>query len=209
MAKTLMLCIGAQKAGTTWLAGNLRKHPQVTVTPLKEMHFLDRIGRPTRLFNRMTSKAPGDARWRRSMNRNIRGLLKLHTVGHRMANIRLLALSQRMSSIPAYIRLLRRLPGDVACDLTPGYAVVDRTVIRELYALAPETKIIFMMRDPIDRYWSAVRMEIIKQTGVIPPDMTLGDSMRFVTMEDERNMYIRTIENWTSVFPQSQFLPCF
>jgi hypothetical protein len=35
------LGIGAQKAGTTWLAENLRRHPEVFVPERKELHWLD------------------------------------------------------------------------------------------------------------------------------------------------------------------------
>src|SRR5947207_15540157 len=35
------LCIGAQKAGTTWLYENLRVHPQIAVSPRKEEHYFD------------------------------------------------------------------------------------------------------------------------------------------------------------------------
>jgi len=36
------LCIGAQKAGTTWLADALRAHPEVFVPEDKELHYFDR-----------------------------------------------------------------------------------------------------------------------------------------------------------------------
>ena len=35
------LCIGAQKAGTTWLHANLACHPQLFVPPQKEIHYFD------------------------------------------------------------------------------------------------------------------------------------------------------------------------
>ena len=35
------LGIGAQKAGTTWLAENLRCHPEVFLPERKELHWLD------------------------------------------------------------------------------------------------------------------------------------------------------------------------
>ena len=37
------VCIGAQKAGTTWLARMLSRHPQVFVTPVKEIHYFDHV----------------------------------------------------------------------------------------------------------------------------------------------------------------------
>ena len=36
-------CIGAQKAGTTWLARVLARHDDVFVTPVKEIHYFDQL----------------------------------------------------------------------------------------------------------------------------------------------------------------------
>ena len=38
------LCIGAQKAGTSWLNNVLLEHPQVFMPPVNELHFFDRVG---------------------------------------------------------------------------------------------------------------------------------------------------------------------
>ena len=35
------LCVGAQKSGTTWLARILADHPDLYLTPVKELHFFD------------------------------------------------------------------------------------------------------------------------------------------------------------------------
>ena len=35
------LCIGAQKAGTTWLYDNLKKHPDLGLPDVKELHYFD------------------------------------------------------------------------------------------------------------------------------------------------------------------------
>lgn len=48
MSKQLpqFLCIGAQKAGTTWLDQQLRAHNSVWLPPMKEVHFFDYVDRP-------------------------------------------------------------------------------------------------------------------------------------------------------------------
>ena len=35
------IIIGAPRAGTTWLAANLREHPEIFMPPVKELHFFD------------------------------------------------------------------------------------------------------------------------------------------------------------------------
>lgn len=38
---TLLICIGTQKAGTTWLSDYLRSRPDVHAPPVKEVHYFD------------------------------------------------------------------------------------------------------------------------------------------------------------------------
>lgn len=47
MPKPHFLIIGAQKAGTTWLAANLARHPQIHLPPY-ELHFFDKSSRFSR-----------------------------------------------------------------------------------------------------------------------------------------------------------------
>src|SRR5437762_2155968 len=42
------LCIGAQKAGTTWLYQQLESHPDFWMPPFKELHYLNDLGRVER-----------------------------------------------------------------------------------------------------------------------------------------------------------------
>ncbi|HUG60462.1 MAG TPA: sulfotransferase, partial [Methylomirabilota bacterium] len=39
--KTFILGVGAQKAGTTWLHQYLDEHPEVFMSPIKELHYFD------------------------------------------------------------------------------------------------------------------------------------------------------------------------
>ena len=51
--ETFLICLGAQKSGTTWLWRYVRAHPQCEATPLKELHFFD--GKPERFSTRIES----------------------------------------------------------------------------------------------------------------------------------------------------------
>ncbi len=52
------LCVGAQKAGTSWLYRQLEPHPDFWMPPVKELHYLDNLtGRSD--FSR---RAPDDER---------------------------------------------------------------------------------------------------------------------------------------------------
>ena len=47
MPLPLFLCIGAQKAGTSWLFQQLTEHPALWLPTLKELHFFDHLFVPT------------------------------------------------------------------------------------------------------------------------------------------------------------------
>ena len=54
------LGIGAQKAGTTWLWENLRRHPEIFVPEKKELHYFDnKFERPLREYARRFEDARG------------------------------------------------------------------------------------------------------------------------------------------------------
>ncbi|MBK7919375.1 MAG: sulfotransferase [Chloroflexi bacterium] len=65
------LCIGAQKAGTTWLYQALRQHPQVSMPPIKENHYFDRGKRPYAL-DLLSKHAPTRRRFLRWLRDGLR-----------------------------------------------------------------------------------------------------------------------------------------
>src|SRR5436309_7536874 len=42
------LCVGAQKAGTSWVYQQLEPHPDFWMPPVKELHYLDTLNRARR-----------------------------------------------------------------------------------------------------------------------------------------------------------------
>ena len=140
--------IGAQKAGTTWLYDQLALHPQVALPDCKEVHFFDTIC-PTR--------------GGRSFGiRRVRALRDALDRGYQVGADQILDMLEMSFAGPASYRafLEREMTEDsvVAGEITPAYA----TLTDEGFALMRETlqgpRIIFIMRDPLERYWSAVRM---------------------------------------------------
>ena len=59
---TLLLGIGAQKAGTSWLHAYLRGHPACSTGPMKELHYFDSLKTEGRLGRRLHAEALEKAR---------------------------------------------------------------------------------------------------------------------------------------------------
>ena len=45
-------------------------------------------------------------------------------------------------------------------DITPNAALIPAKVLAEMAAMTKETRFVYLMRDPVDRLWSHVRMDV-------------------------------------------------
>ena len=146
------VCIGAQKAGTTWLYKNLNHHPDMWLPPVKEIHYFDRV--------RINEVLLGE--WEMPHKEGIFNRYIKHQFPPDLNEIRWLRkYYQYRLSKNSYLNLFddRYSKGKVCGDITPGYSTLDDSGVR--YAkkvLGSETTIIFILRNPIDRSWSAAKM---------------------------------------------------
>lgn len=134
-----VLGVGAQKAGTTWLHRQLAAHPRADMGMVKEYHVWDAVFVES---CRMYLWQPEDGETPER------------------------ALLRRMQSVDGvyetYFRSLVSGGVGVTGDMTPSYACLDAShlaIIRERLERAGFTvKVVFLMRDPVERNWSALRM---------------------------------------------------
>lgn len=160
---TLLYGIGAAKAGTTWLYRYLAAHPEVRLPAVKELHYFDtcETGKFARQMSRMTRERrrrrlllpSGDAGLDRRLQREVRaytGWLDVIREGRNDAR---------------YLAFLGRDAGDarVVGDITPAYATLSAASFARMAGLAPVTRFVFLMRDPLDRLWSNIRMAAVRQ----------------------------------------------
>jgi Sulfotransferase family len=163
---TLLFGIGAAKAGTTWLYRYLAAHPQVRLPAVKELHYFDtsetgkfdrQIARMQKEKARRTGRLPtGDARLDQRLRREVRAYDRWLNV---IAD----------PSDAAYVRFLTEAAGDarVVGDITPAYATLSQATLTRMAGLAPVTRFIFLMRDPLDRLWSNIRMAAARRSGAL------------------------------------------
>jgi hypothetical protein len=151
---TLLIGIGAQKAGTTWIARYLDDHPEVFMSPIKELHFFDARHRPdlhgqfdNMFVERLDSEVMSyvKKRTRESYERFLASNYRVRMIGERVY----------------YTRLFEELRGSrkVCCEITPSYATLSEDAFTEMRKLFPRVKILFIMRNPVDRIWSSIRHE--------------------------------------------------
>jgi hypothetical protein len=138
------ICIGAQKAGTGWLYEQLRAHPDFWMPPIKELHYFDRIARTPRpgARNRFDEalKATRDSRDEDFIRK-----------------ARQIFADPEMS--PArYAMLFETCEAFISGDITPGYSTLPDEIVSVIARSFPESEIIFLARDPVERAWSQMSM---------------------------------------------------
>jgi hypothetical protein len=185
------LVIGAQRAGTTWLHRVLRQHPSLWLPPVKELHYFDRLE---------TKRTILDPKERRRV-----GLKRLLSLDPWLVSYWLSARSDDW-----YARLFRdaKAKGLVAGEITPAYATLDETVLRRIKRMNDNIKLIFVMRDPVERAWSAVN-NAAKKGAADASSVEKSIERARESGTAARSAYDDTIRRLEAVFPASQIHYCF
>jgi Sulfotransferase family len=207
------LGIGAQKAGTTWLSHNLQLHPGIWMPPLKEIHYFDeKINEPPNLLPRFREKLVGgsvvDRRWRRQVKNRTRRHLKRRSKKNVLWDLRYYA---GMPGDGWYASLFEPGRGKVVGEITPSYSMLEPQVIARVHEMMPEAKIVFLMRNPIERAWSQVVMRFGKAGKGDIYAATEKQLRRNFESEGSRTRtyYGRTLENWGAFYPEERIFVGF
>jgi hypothetical protein len=185
------LVIGAQRAGTTWLHRVLRQHPALWLPPVKELHYFDRLD------IKRTILSPKE---RRRV-----GLKRLASLDPWLINYWF-----RTRDDAWYASLFRgaQAKGLIAGEITPAYATLGEDMLRRIQRMNDKIKLIFVMRDPVDRAWSAVNNAAKKgaaDASTVEKSIERARESGAVA----RSAYADTIKRLEAVFPASQIHYCF
>jgi len=192
------LCIGAQKAGTTWLHATLSRHPEIWMPPVKEVDFW---------FHARTRPSPFsiafyDARWKRQIARRLRARPEL--------GLRELAWDAnyffRHRSLEWYQRVFEPGRGKRTGDATPAYARLSDADVALVRSVMPKGRIIYLLRDPIDRAWPGARMWSDRSGR----SLAERDWRAYFDLQKRgHGDYLGTLRKWRAHFPPEQFFVGF
>ena len=145
--RTMFFVIGAQKAGMTWLHAYLSDHPEVSMGPVKEYGWF------TYLYPRLSDgPALGAAAFRRWLARA--SILKR---SGRSRGAALIGAALGQGDYASLVAGDGR--GRAFGDISPQYSILGRAAFAAMAACHPNTRFVFVMRDPVDRLWSQLRMD--------------------------------------------------
>ena len=108
-----------------------------------------------------------------------------------------------------YLARFLRAPagGTIRGEITPAYAILEPAVIRRVAEWMPHAKLIFMMRDPIERAWSQARSGFPTWRGTPLSDVGRDELVSFFDSDPvrRRSDYASCLRAWMTHFPRDQF----
>lgn len=151
MSDRIVFGVGATKAGTSWLWECLSSHPEVSARAVKELHYFDTDAAADR-----DRQLAGFARVRARLEAN-------NAAPRRIADLDALCdvISGDRAGDAAYREFVSGQ--GVALDVTPSYGLLPVTVLERMVAAFPGARFIYLVRDPVERLWSHIRMEVTRR----------------------------------------------
>lgn len=191
------ICIGAQKSATTWLDQTLRNHgEQVWLPPIKELNFFNSL--------HFSAQSAFNGFWRRDT-----ALKRLKQALNNNPNIDeswyklLVHLTQKSIDDQWYRNLFGWAPtSKLAGEITPEYAQLPAQGIKHAMELNPELKVIFIVRNPVERAISHIKMVLrnlpkLDEAAIL--DLANSPSIQ------ARGNYSQILDQWQDQVPVNQF----
>lgn len=201
-----LFCVGAQKAGTTWLYNYFASHPQVHVQSVKEIHYFNvlwdakQIGFRRQRENHLATypvqqkgvlaAVIGGFRETRTALAMERGDGGLYEDTRRLVDMH----ASTEPDHAAYRRLMLDGSGRApwVADITPDYSVLGAARFKEMAESFPDSKFLYLMRDPIQRTWSHIKMRTRWIRENARPEMTEDGVINKMIAGQERHILDRS-----------------
>lgn len=84
-------------------------------------------------------------------------------------------------------------------EITPAYACLEEGTVEKIHQLFPDIQVFFIIRNTLDRTWSNIRKNIVKQH-VENYDFSWIVSQAQAAKTLLRNDYVRTVKIWNRIF---------
>jgi hypothetical protein len=200
------LVIGAQKSGTTWLDQNLRVHPEIWLPPEKEIHYFDFPQIPF-VFCLLAPRR-SERHW--VMRRIKRGYRKARANPQHAAWYKRCYLSPRNDNW--YASLFTPNDGQLAGEAAPQYAPLDDKKIAQIHTLLPNIKIIYLLRNPIERMWSQIAMYHSEKFG-LQGVQTIDEQRIIQFLRNPKHLrhsqYFTNLQTWEKYYAPEQIFTGF
>ena len=201
--KTLFVGVGAQKAGTSWLYSYLNRHPQVSMSRIKELHYFDAKYRPdiSGMYDKKFRQSYSEFLLRPDWDS---GAVRQNLV-RAQAILDRLAMGAGEITYLDYFASRVKPQHSVFGEITPSYSILDEVGMRAIRDAQDDVRVIFLMRDPVDRLWSALRHSGVRTDD---PRETISDQIQR-PHHRLRSDYAAAVTTLDKVFPKDRVLHMF
>lgn len=151
--------IGSHKGGTTWLAKNFREHPNIWIPPVKELDYFYRLQYGPR--DNLSVLMNGGSFIGREWRKHVVNLLGRRYRKHPYPEALEWGLKYIFGHLGDewYCSLFDPARGRICGEISTSYALVNEDVVAHAYRMLPDTKIIYLLRNPIRRAYSQIVMD--------------------------------------------------
>jgi len=188
-----LIGIGTQRSGSTWMWTNLIGHPDLFVPPYKEINYLSLRGQvPHEKTLQVRRQKLAEV-----LAAHSRGVIGDPWVAEWFARF---ARSERNDDA-WYASLYQGAPqGSIGVDFSPAYCTMDDAQVRRVKTLIPNARVIFVMRDPIDRAWS--QLCLLNSLGRSPGIASAQEFQRWCQSSSSAryHAYPAILARWRAVF---------
>jgi len=196
------ICVGAQKAATTWLYDALRWVPGVFLPAIKELHYFSE--QHTQDAKRFGPK---------HRTEQIAHIRQYHSAKKNRTKVEDMILDQLdhletdQPTDDWYRGIFEYATDqDICGEICPCYMSMPTRGIRHVMSINPLVRVLVLVRDPVDRVWSHMRMHT--KTGTLNFDLNqmlsgnvpLGPYMLYTD-------YANSIRRWKTMAGEGRFKP--
>lgn len=195
-----IVCIGAQKAGTSWLHETLSTRPDVWVPPFKELHFFDH-----KFIEECRQWAP----WH--VKKGVKQARAYYQSQLNRHDDSYLEYLDRLVEKPFlngtwYKFVFSRAGVHQKClDVTPEYSCIPEDGVDFFRRFLPGVKIVYIIRHPMDRLKSQLRMTAFRRKALPSSKVEWLDLLDFPALQT-RGDYLNIVPRWDSHFSDDQLL---
>lgn len=188
------LCVGAQKAATSWLYLSLSRLPGVFMPIVKDSHyFRESSSTPTPWARELRLKQVATLREQAEQGHH-------RAVSHRAAPAQIEHFSAERVDDDWYRGVFAFAhPHELAGEVCPSYFGIPEHDIERAWAMNPEMAVLLFVRDPVDRCWSHIKMHRQQQQGRVDIDRAFTEPGG-LDMYLDYTIYDRAIPRWRARF---------
>jgi hypothetical protein len=163
-ARAFLFCMGATKAGTTWLHDQLDTHPECHLRTIKEYHYFST--QSDAQWAKMIADTRSEIDQINALDAGARGPWQARRLDDLTAWLPLI--TPRAANPAAFAQFLLQGAAQhapkarVMGDFTPAYSVIGGKWLEPILAMEAAghaaVKVIYLLREPLARLWSHIRM---------------------------------------------------